>query len=327
MLRAGTLCLALGLATSAAAEPALKAAVLDTSKPLLLAVDDDDDDEDGVVDGEQISHVPANDLVEIVLQPGQGGDVRLATLGGLRVLRQGALVSTPLVIHEDELPLPISLQATRPSQGGHPTALLATQGNTSLRLPVQTVQLSLLDAGNHPLSAARDALGVSHHVTNDRSLPRGNEYSATSQDPANLRLQVQDASAQGMRVSARLETLGPEGGRARSALELTLLRPEADLPFRSGFVRLVGDPVDLAARGVAGQALQVTLRDRVQIVYETPLGRVRQLLRVARPGDETGPRAARLATLRVVVMRTYPGGPPVIGVDDLSAMRIVREEL
>ncbi|MFI5306357.1 MAG: hypothetical protein ACHQ53_03330 [Polyangiales bacterium] len=327
MLRRGTLCLALALAAAAAAEPAAKLPVIDTRQPLLLAVDDDDDDDDGVVDSEQASHVPSNDLVEIVLQPGQGGDVRLATLGGLRVLRQGALVSTPLTIPEDQLPLPISLQATRPSQSGHPAALLATQGGVTLRLPVHTVQLALLDATDHPLSAARDALGVSHHVTNDRSLPRGNDYAASSPDPANVRVQVQDASAQGMRVSARLQTLGADGGRARNALDLTLQRPEAGLPFRSGFVRLVGDPVDLGARGVAGQVLQVALRDRVQIVYETPLGRVQQTMRVGRPGDETGPRAARQATLRVIVMRAYQGGPPVIGVDDLSAIRIVREEL
>ena len=92
-------------------------------------------------------------------------------------------------------------------------------------------------------------------------------------------------------------------------------------------MRLVGDEVDANARGVAGQVLRVALRDQVRIVYPTALGEVRQLLRVGRPGDEGGSRAARQAVLRVVVLRAYPGGPPVIGVDDLSALRIVREEI
>jgi hypothetical protein len=48
---------------------------------------------------------------------------------------------------------------------------------------------------------------------------------------------------------------------------------------------------------------------------------------VGRPGDEDGPTAARQAILRVTVLRTERGGRPVIGVDDLSALRIVRDEL
>jgi hypothetical protein len=301
--------------------------VLDTSRPVLLAVDDDDDDEDGVVDGEQARDVPGDDVIEVVIQPGSGTEVRIAALGGLRVLRQGTPVATPLTIGADQLPMPLSLQATRPSLGGHPTALLVTQDGNTARLVVQTVRLDLLDGKNRPLSAARDALRLSHRVTNDRSLPRGSAYEALSADPDDLRVQILDSAAQGMRLSARLEALSVDGHRLRSSLDLTLVRPDAGLPFRSGFVRLVGDQVDLQARGVVGQVLQVALRDRLRVVYATPLGEVRQELRVARPGDEDGPQAARQAMLRVVVLRAYPGGPPVIGVDDTSALRIVREEL
>jgi hypothetical protein len=73
--------------------------------------------------------------------------------------------------------------------------------------------------------------------------------------------------------------------------------------------------------------LLVALRDHVRVVYSSALGQVQQGLRVARPGDEKGPTAARQAVLRVVILRAYPSGPPVIGVDDLSALRIVRDEL
>ncbi len=311
----------------AAAEPAAPNAVLDTSRPLLLAVDDDDDDDDGVVDNRQAERVPTDDLAEVVIQPGAGGGVRISTLGGIRVLRMGKPLATPFTLSADELPTPLSLQATRPSLAGHPAALLATQGEQTFRLAVQTVDLALLDGNNRRLSAARDAVGLSHRVTNDRSLPRGNDYEAVSPDPENIRVQVLDASAQGKRLAARLEAVSADGKHVRDSVDLSLVRPEVGQPFRSRFVRLVGDQVDLLARGVAGQVLQVALRDQVRIVYQTPLGEVRQSLRVGRPGDEDAPRAAREAMLRVVVLRAYPGGPPVIGVDDMSALRIVREEL
>jgi hypothetical protein len=300
---------------------------LDPSRVLLLAVDDDDDDDDGVVDGQQSEHVPSDDMLELVVHPGHGGDVRVATLGGLRVIRRGAPLQVPATIAADELPTPIYLQATRPSLGGHPVALLVTQGSDTLRMAVQTVGLTVLDGANRPLSAARDALSISHRVTNDRSLPRGSEYDGASPDPENVRVQIMDAAAQGKRLAARLEAVSTDGSRVTNALELTLTRPGAGLPFRSRFVRLVGDAVDLQARGVAGQTLKVALREGVRISYDTSLGHVRQLLRVGRPGDESGPKAARQAMLRVVVLRAYAGGPPVIGNDDMAALRIVREEL
>jgi hypothetical protein len=294
---------------------------------LAIAVDRDDDDEDGVEDRAQLHAVPGMDLLEVVIQPGSGGDVQIATLGGLRVIRRGEAVSTPFVIKRAELPAPILLQATRASSGSHSVALLVTQDETTLRVPLQAVEIAVLAGSNEALDAARDALAISHRVTNDPSLPRGNDYGVSSPDPNNIRVQILDSSAQGKRITARLRVLSADGTVVRGELEITLTRPRAGLPFRSRFVRLVGDAVDRDARGVAGQVLQVALRDRVQVVYETPLGQVRQALRVGRPGDESGPRAARRAVLRAVVLRAYPNGPPVIGVDDLSALRIVREEL
>lgn len=305
------------------AQPAAEAG--QPTAPLLAAVDRDDDDDDGNVDSQQSTGVPTADLIEVVIQPA-GGAAQIATLGGLRVIRHGSPVETPFTIAAEELPAPLLLQATAPSVGSHSVALLVTQAGRTDRISMHAVELALLDARNHPLSAAEDALAISHRVTNDRSLPRTADYAVTSSDPDNVRVQVLDSSAQGMRLSARLETVDRDG-RVQSALELTLSRQQADTPFRSHFVRLVGDDVDRTARGVAGQVLKVGLRDQVRIVYPGPLGEVRQALRVGRPGSEDGPRSARRAVLRAVVLRAYPGGPPVIGVDDLSALRIVRDEL
>ena len=300
---------------------------LDPSRPVLLAVDRDDDDMDGQPDCVQATAVPAEDLREVVVQPGAGGAAQISTLGGLRVIRQGRHVPTPFTIAADELPAPLALQASQSSLGGRTLALIVSQGGRSDRVPVHAVELAVLAGDNRSLDDARDALALSHHVTNDETLPRGAGYEARSRDIDNIRLQVFDAAAQGKRLPAQLEAVTADGNTVRSTIDIELSRPNAGLPFRSGFVRLVGDEVDRTARGVAGQVLQVALRDRVRVVYRSALGEVRQGLRVARPGDESGTNAARFARLRVVVLRAYPSGPPVIGVDDLSALRIVRDEL
>jgi hypothetical protein len=298
----------------------------DGQRPLLLPVDLDDDDDDGVADDDQIADVPREDLVELVLQAGDG-PVKLVPLGELRVIRRGIAMPTPATLTQDELPVPIFLQARGPSMGGRPLALLVSRGGRTTRVDFHAVELSLLDANNRRLAPERDGLQVSRRVTNDRSLPRTTRYDARSPDPDNVRLQIVDAAGGGKVLTARIESLLPVRDTVRDAIELRLTRPRIGLPFRSPFVRLVSDEVDRHAPGVAGQVLQVGLRDRLRIVYRSDLGEVTQQLRVGRPGDEDGPRAARRARLRAVVMRAYPGGPPVIGVDDASALRIVRDEV
>jgi hypothetical protein len=327
-LLAAISCCALGFCpTGGSAQLESAGRVLDESKPILLAVDTDDDDDDGVVDLAQTQRVPTPDLVEIMLQVGNGGDVEIGALGGLRVLRNGLPLALPVTIAALELPTPLSLQATRASSSGHPVALLVTQRARALRIPVHAVELTFLNAENLALDASHDTLGLSLRVTNDSSLPRVADYDVKSPDPNNLRVQILDGAAPGKRIRARLQSLPCDGSRPANSIALTLVRPRSDMPFRSRFIRLVGDAVDLNARGVGGQVLRVGLRDQVRIVYDTRLGRVQQTLRVGRPGDERGASAARHARLSVTVLRAEPGGRPVIGVDDLSALHIVRDEL
>ena len=294
--------------------------------PLLLVVDDDDNDDDGVTDKLQTARVPANNLVDVEVRECER-DVQVSVLGGLRVVRGGSPMALPMLLHPDELPTTLSLQAVHPSLPGHPLALVLTRGEDVERITVHAVELALLDARNHPISAARDALSVSHRVTNDDSLPRSFDFAVESPDTDNVRVQLQDVRAQGKRAVVRIEPSSLDDVRRVHKAVLSLTRSGIALPFRSRFLRLVGDEVDRTARGVATQVLQVALRDRVRVIYETPLGNVSQEYRVGRPGDESGPLAARQAVLHVVVLRTDEGGPPVIGVDDLSALRIVRDEL
>ncbi|MDD9937240.1 MAG: hypothetical protein OXT09_26765 [Myxococcales bacterium] len=299
--------------------------------PLRLTVDADDDDDDGVLDAEQIATVPHDELAELVLRA-DSGPLRISALGDLRVIRQGIPIPLPATIPQEELPLPVFVQARAPSRRGQPLALLLERGGETERIDMHAVELRLLDAQNRPLDPSRRALAPSRRVTNDRSLPRSTAFEARSRGARNVRVQIVDSRAGGKRLKATLEAINPRSGRVRSRVRLELGRSRIGQPFRSPFVRLVGDGVDQEAHGVAGQVLLVGLRDVVRVTYEgggrrTDGSTASHEMRVGRPGHEDGPDAARTAALRVVVLRTSTGGAPVIGVDDASALRIVRDEV
>ena len=294
--------------------------------PVVLAVDRDDSDDDGTTDAEQAEHVPLQDMAEVVVPATFAKPVTVNVLGGLRVFRQGKQVATPFVLKRSELPAPLQVQASEPSTGSRSLALLLGQDQETVRKPLHAVELTFLDAQNRPMRPAQTGLAISQRVTRDASLPRSSEHGLTSRDPRNFRVQIVDSAAIGKRIEAQLEALG-ETGQLRQALALTLVREDTSQPFRSRFVRLVGDHVDRDARGVAGQALLVGLRDTVRIVYTTAGRRVEQAMRVSRPGDETSAIAARQASLRIFVLRATRGGLPIIGTDDASALRLMRDEI
>lgn len=302
-------------------------AALPTDTTLVLTVDDDDDDGNGIVDAAQETDIPQDDLMEVAVEPlNATASITISSVGGLRIVRRGTAITQPLVLSPAELPSVLFIQATRPASRGRPASLLLSQGDRTQRLRFHAIALTLLDGQDRPLSAATDGLSVSHHVTNDSSLPRGLDYNRRSRDLQNVRVQVTDALAPGMRLKARLESIDVRSGKVRDAVDLELARPRIGVPFRSRFVRFVGDRVDREARGVGGQVLLVALRDRVRVSYRT--GRtLTQVYRVGRPGDEDSETAARVTRVHAVILRSSPGGPPVIGVDDLSALRIMREEL
>lgn len=295
--------------------------------PWLLTVDADDDDEDNVPDLRQTSSVPRDGLIEFSLDPRAAGTTQVSLLGGLRLIRNGTALTPPVAVAQSELPGVLALQATRPTSSGHPAAVLIAQGGRTQRIAVHAVELGFLDGSNRPLDPSRDALAVAQRVANDSSLPRTWQYDAQSAEANDIRIQIVDLQAPGKRIKARLQAISRDGSRVRATLALSLSRSSPDAPFRSRFVRLVGDDVDATARGLTGQVLRVGLRDRIRVSYETAEGEAHQTMRVGRPGDEAGPRAARLASLRVTVLRATPGGRPVIGDDDLSALRLVRDEL
>ncbi len=294
--------------------------------PAALVVDRDDSDDDGTTDNEQAASVPLDEAALLMVPATYTTPVTVNVLGGLRVLQGGKLAPTPLVLKPTELPAQLSLQATEPSTGSRSLAVLLASGGETIRKPLHAVELAFLDAQNRPLRPAVSGLAISQRVTSDASLPRGSEHGITSRDPRNFRIQITDSLATGKRIEARIESTS-ELGQLRHALALTLVRQDTSQPFRSRFVRLVGDHVDRDARGVAGQALLVALRDTVRVVYTSGGHMMQQAMRISRPGDEVSAIAARQASLRVFVLRATKGAPPVIGTDDASAIALIRAEI
>jgi hypothetical protein len=296
---------------------------------LTLRVDDDDDDDDGQLDFEQSSAVPIDDMVAVRLEGPAADPLELSVSGGLRLLVDGRpVVGGRLSLTASALPREVWLQAVSAS-GATPAATLRIEaGAETVEIPVHVFELRLLDAVNQPIDPRRASLVVSLRVTNDRSLPRGRAPGLTSPDPDNFRVELRDSRITRNRVEVVLQSLDPASGQARDEQPLLLTRFAPGEPLRSRFVRLVADAVDEHAAGVADQLLRVAVRDRVRVRRGSDVAASgHHDLRVGRPGDDLSERAALRLRSRVVVLRTAPGGPPVIGHDDLSARDLVRAQI
>jgi len=172
-----------------------------------------------------------------------------------------------------------------------------------------------------------DALGVSREITNDASLPRGTAYSEQSSDAENFRIEIDNPSVDALRIQATIESRRARDGALQSGpARVSLSRPRAGLPFRSPFLRLVGDEVDVHALGVADRVLHVALRDVVRIRYKFKKVERAVDFRVGKSSREGGRRSAHKADIRIRILRVRPGGLPAIGADTESAIRLGREQ-
>jgi len=291
---------------------------------LSVPLDSDDDDDDGVADAEQAANVPMEDLRRLRVRGRRAVEIRASQ--GLRLVRDGRPISNTVTFAPAALPVVIGVQGTEASRAARDRSLTLVVDGAETRIPVTVASVAFLGADNVRLDPTEDAAGVSHAITNDATLAREYSYEAPSADPDDLRVEIHDPSVEGLEMRAILSS-GPVGERPRARRELTLQRPRLDAPFRSGFVRLVGDVMDQEAPGVSGRVLRVALRDDLSVAYETGDGSVSTSLRVGRNGREDGPQAARRARLRVRVLRHRRGGVPAIGDNDQGAVRIAREQV
>lgn len=158
-----------------------------------------------------------------------------------------------------------------------------------------------------------DALSVSRQIPNDDSLPR-DPQAAAARDPEAFRV-----VALGPATIAHLRRIEPSTGVTIDQLALPMWADGGTA--RSTFVRLVADPQDAMAPGVASRVLRVALGDLVEVEVA---GATRRW-RVGRPGHERGARAHRRAKIRVHVVRWR--GVPSVGGDDEGARGVMRDQL
>ncbi|MEZ4408324.1 MAG: hypothetical protein R3A52_17880 [Polyangiales bacterium] len=302
----------------------------------LVTLDHDDDDDDGVPD---LAAPPAgdDDVAEVIVEATGVGAVSARVEGGLRLLDGSALserVNAPVTNGRATLRLVGVAASAREGDA----ALVVSANGVERRVAVTVGALAFLGGDNAPRFGHRDALSVSHRITNDDSLPRAAAWGEVSPDPDNARVEVWAPGAT-EEPRVRVESLGTAAsfevadGALRGRLgEVIARRPDASAPWRTGFIRLVSDDTDLNAPGVQGQTLRVGMRDRVRATWrrEGVAGELRTDLRVMRPGNEDGPLAARMARWNIMVLRHRPeaqGGRPVVGDDDEGAVRVGRRQV
>lgn len=211
-------------------------------------------------------------------------------------------------------------------------ALVATMtaGGVAAQTAVGPPVLRFLDASNVPRDPSRDALAISHAVTNDASLPRSAAWDTTSaDDPENLRIELVEPASSALTVTAALEAVDPQTGAIRARLAgIALTRSAVGVAFRSTFIRLVGDAMDAEAPGVSDRVLRVVLGDQVRVIYAAPGGRTAvATMRVWRGVTGSGRRAIYRGRLRVRVLRRAVGGAPVVGTSEASALAIARTQV
>lgn len=304
----------------------------------LVALADDDRDDDGVPDSQQARLPEDPSRVAFTVEGIPTGAVSVTVTGGLRVRDpSGALVERANVPVRRGV-ASVELLGTAASERPDDASVEVVAGAQRWRVAVTVAGVTVLRGDNGPVYAHRDAVMVSRQVTNDDTLPRRAAWGERSPDVENLRAEVWDPGS-GATAAVRWESRGtrasfatdPAALRGRLA-ELVMQRPSADAPWRTGYVRLVGDEVDQRAPGVESQTLRVALRDRVRVVYRRAgvAGEAATEVAVGRPGREDGPTAARRVRARVLVLRNRPqasGGVPLVGASEAAALEIGRRQV
>lgn len=301
---------------------------------LLLSVNYDDDDENRRLDHRQSPPAPEDDDVRHVLPalPEGTATVALEADGAERIRVHAAGLAVPLPGSiEASAATELLLDGVAASRAAADVVLrvrfLDAAGAESGRaeLPITVVGVALLGGENQILDPTRESAQISNEVTNNETLPRGNEWAATSPDPDNLRVEAWLAPLEGAAV--RLRATSADGKTVRSELELAMAGADGR-PARSPFVRLVTDTMDWTAPGVVRQTLLAALRDRIRAVVRAPDGQeVGTDLRVGRPGNEDGPQAVRRARWNMHFLRLVAGGPVALGVDEETARKIGRDQV
>ncbi len=178
----------------------------------------------------------------------------------------------------------------------------------------------LLDAQGDPLLAG-SPVGITHHIPNDAALPRDFARGGSVSDPDALRVEVVTSDGTEPHITASLVSEGLDG-RPRGRLALELRRVEGGR-YRSPWLRLVGDLIDLQAPGAASRLLLVALGD---VLVLRAQGQEARYPVGATEGPD-GPRRVLRGHLRLLVVRDRPGGALPIGGTAHQALALAREQV
>ncbi|MBL8602663.1 MAG: hypothetical protein JNK72_12140 [Myxococcales bacterium] len=307
----------------------------------LLGLNHDDDNDDGVPDlfAERVRPEDDNDLVAVEVTGLTTGALRVDTGGGARVL-DGERLGTHAIVAAPGGRARFWLTGVEASRTRDDSFVAVEGGGFTRRVALTIGAVAVLDGENSVRLGHRDAVAVSHEITHNATLPRNARWAQGSPDRENLRAEVWlpgvtghgttliEAWATEVSATARVEAAQRRGV---VTFREQLAGPAGE-PSRTGFVRLVGDDIDLRAPGVESQTLLVALRDRLVVRHsvEGVAGSLSTDLRVGRPGNEEGPLAARRAVWRVRVLRhlaAAAGGLPVVGDTEARALDIGRRQI
>ncbi len=286
-----------------------------------VALDADDDDENGVRDADDRTKVNGDELAELRIT-GTASGTQVRVEGGLRLIVAGA----PAARASATAPA-LHVQGARISKAIGDAAIVFEQGSRTLRVPVTVVGLSWLDASNAVLDPSNTALGISRRITHDPSLPREIGADTRSEDPENVRIEIEDVGATARVLYTSLVAQDANGKVSDVLRRLPLSRVGSSHRFRSGFVRLVADNTDKSAPEIGGQLLKVRLRDRVGIRFGDARAPLTQHAFVGKAGRTGGDRSVLRGKLRVTVLRLEPNGATVLGEDEKQAELLSREQV
>jgi hypothetical protein len=297
-----------------------KAALPPKDDRIVMVVDRDDDDANGVADREQ-SKVPDSAALHVVKGRPASREAALWEAPGsdaVRVIADGAVVQKGAQIPQQAKI--VALQATRP--GIYKLSLFGRP------LEVHAFELRALDGQGKEVDAARS------HASFERTPPErlGKDPYAPNSDPDALRF-VAIGPADDIPATLTFLSVATNGAPIDVLSDLPLGEVVCPADVAAGLtcgstvpVRVVADDIDRghpltkerSVKGALGGAL----------VLQTAEGARLQSVRLGGPRATSAGAIERLrATLRMVLVRARPQGPPPLGGDDAGAIAAARAEV
>ena len=289
---------------------------------IVLVVDADDDDADGTPDREQTSKIPASPALHVIeARPPKGAPASAwtaPTTDLVRVIADGSPVARGAAIPQSART--IALQALRPGAG--PIILFGRA------LDVRAFEIRAVGEGAKDVSLARS------HASFERTPPDRlpTDPLANTGDPDALRYLV-IGPADDIPTTLTFLTIAEDGAPVDVLQDVPLGEVACPAPPPEGIVcgstvpiRVVSDDIDRAHPLTKRRSVKASLGGGV--VIQTTEGDRLQTIRVAGPRETSiGPIDRYRATLRMILVRGLPGGPPPLGGDDEGALRAARSEI